>query len=95
MVRPCSRRDGCGRQRNTPGGTFDVGSNTYSLRVEGEFKDPKEMENIVAVSYTHLDVYKRQASHRSAVTSATVATYQLPSAKWLQNWHPIVSAPQS
>ena len=32
--------------KNTPGGTFDVGSNTYSLRVEGEFKDPKEMENI-------------------------------------------------
>ena len=25
--------------KNTPGGTFDVGSNTYSLRVEGEFKE--------------------------------------------------------
>lgn len=33
--------------RNIPGGTFDVGSNTYSLRVEGEFNDAREMGNIV------------------------------------------------
>ena len=33
--------------RNTPGGTFDIGSNTYSLRVEGEFDDPVEMGNLV------------------------------------------------
>lgn len=37
--------------RNIPGGTFDVGSNTYSLRVQGEFKDPEEMGNIVVGAY--------------------------------------------
>ena len=33
--------------RNIPGGTFDIGNETYSLRVQGEFKDPVEMRNIV------------------------------------------------
>ncbi len=33
--------------RNIPGGTFDIGSETYSLRVQGEFKDPSEMAKIV------------------------------------------------
>ncbi|MDO4510692.1 MAG: efflux RND transporter permease subunit [Bacteroidales bacterium] len=33
--------------RNIPGGTFDIGSDTYSLRVQGEFKDPTEMRNLV------------------------------------------------
>ena len=33
--------------RNIPGGTFDVGTETYSLRVQGEFKDAKEMADIV------------------------------------------------
>ncbi|MBR1725802.1 MAG: efflux RND transporter permease subunit, partial [Muribaculaceae bacterium] len=33
--------------RNIPGGTFDIGSDTYSLRVQGEFKDPEQMKNIV------------------------------------------------
>ena len=33
--------------RNIPGGTFDIGNETYALRVEGEFEDPKEIENLV------------------------------------------------
>lgn len=37
--------------RNIPGGTFDIGSNTYSLRVQGEYKDPLEMANLVVGSY--------------------------------------------
>lgn len=48
--------------RNTPGGTFDVGSNTYSLRVEGEFKDPKEMENIVVGTHNGASVYLRDVA---------------------------------
>ncbi len=36
--------------RNVPGGSFDVGNNAFSLRVEGEFDDPKEMEEIVVMS---------------------------------------------
>ena len=48
--------------KNTPGGTFDVGSNTYSLRVEGEFKDPKEMENIVVGIRNGASVYLRDVA---------------------------------
>ena len=48
--------------RNTPGGTFDVGNNTYSLRVEGEFKDPKEMENIVVGTHNGASVYLRDVA---------------------------------
>ena len=33
--------------RNTPAGSFDIGSNAYSLRVDHEFKDPSEMYNLV------------------------------------------------
>ena len=43
--------------RNIPGGTFDVGSNTYALRIEGEFKDPKEMYNLVVGSHDGANVY--------------------------------------
>ena len=45
--------------KNTPGGTFDVGSNTYSLRVEGEFKDPREMADIVVGTHNGASVYLR------------------------------------
>ena len=33
--------------RNIPGGTFDIGNETYPLRVEGEFVDPQQIGNIV------------------------------------------------
>jgi len=32
---------------NTPAGSMDIGSNTYSLRVQGEFKDASELNKIV------------------------------------------------
>ena len=48
--------------RNIPGGTFDVGSDTYSLRVEGEFDDPMEMENIIVGSYNGAAVYLRDVA---------------------------------
>src|SRR5574344_148037 len=32
--------------KNVPGGSFDVGSDTYSLRVEGEVSDPQQVNNI-------------------------------------------------
>lgn len=37
--------------RNIPGGTFDIGSDTYALRVQGEYKEPKEMQNLVVGSF--------------------------------------------
>ena len=48
--------------KNIPGGTFDVGSNTYTLRVEGEFNDAKEMENIVVGAYNGSIVYLRDVA---------------------------------
>ena len=33
--------------RNTPGGSVDIGSNTYSLRVQGEFTDASQMLDLV------------------------------------------------
>ena len=33
--------------RNISGGLFDLGTKTFNLRVEGEYNDPKEMENLV------------------------------------------------
>ena len=45
--------------RNIPGGSFDIGSNTYSLRVEGEFDSPHEMMNLVVGTFNGANVYLR------------------------------------
>lgn len=45
--------------RNVPGGSFDIGSNTYALRVQGEFEDASQLRNIPVGSFQgktiHLD----------------------------------------
>ena len=43
--------------RNIPGGNFDIGSNTYALRVEGEFNSPMEMKNLVVGTHNGANVY--------------------------------------
>ena len=48
--------------RNIPGGNFDIGSNTYALRVEGEFNSPKEMQNLVVGSYNGANVYLKDVA---------------------------------
>jgi HAE1 family hydrophobic/amphiphilic exporter-1 len=48
--------------KNVPGGSFDVGNNTYSLRVEGEFTDPQQMQNIVVGTYNGAPVYLRDVA---------------------------------
>ena len=47
---------------NFPGGTFDIGNESFPLRVEGEFKDPMEMENIVVASMGGSDIYLRDVA---------------------------------
>ncbi len=37
--------------RNVPSGSIDIGSDTYTLRIKKEFKDPSELENIVLGSF--------------------------------------------
>ena len=48
--------------RNIPGGTMDIGSNTYSLRVEGEFNTPKEMRSLVVGTHNGANVYLRDVA---------------------------------
>ena len=43
--------------RNTPGGSFDIGSNTYALRVQGEFKEPSELANIPVATREGRTIY--------------------------------------
>lgn len=48
--------------RNVPGGTFDVGSDTYSLRVQGEFNDASQMNDIVVGNYGGKSIYLRDVA---------------------------------
>ncbi|NDV63878.1 efflux RND transporter permease subunit [Bacteroides sp. 224] len=43
--------------RNIPGGNFDIGNETYALRVEGEFKDADEMKNIIVAVHNGASVH--------------------------------------
>ncbi|MEG1643298.1 MAG: efflux RND transporter permease subunit [Bacteroidales bacterium] len=43
--------------RNVPGGNIDLGSSTYSLRVQGEFSDAYQMKDIVLGTYEGKVIY--------------------------------------
>ena len=43
--------------RNIPGGSFDIGSDTYSLRVQGEFTTSDQMAHIVVGSRDGRNIY--------------------------------------
>ena len=48
--------------RNVPSGTIDIGSNAYALRVEKEFSDPKQMEDIVVAHIQGKTIYLRDVA---------------------------------
>ncbi len=48
--------------RNIPGGNFDIGNETYSLRVEGEFKDASELNHIVVGSKNGANIFLRDVA---------------------------------
>ena len=48
--------------RNVTNGTMDVGTQTYTVRVEGEFDDPKQMLGVVVGSYNGVNVYLRDVA---------------------------------
>lgn len=48
--------------QNIPGGSFDIGSDTYTLRVQGEFSDSKQMEDIVVGSSNGKNIYLRDVA---------------------------------
>ncbi|PKP37076.1 MAG: multidrug transporter AcrB [Bacteroidetes bacterium HGW-Bacteroidetes-14] len=43
--------------RNVPAGTIDVGSETFSMRVDGEFKESREIENLIVGSFMGRNIY--------------------------------------
>ncbi|MDE7376327.1 MAG: efflux RND transporter permease subunit [Muribaculaceae bacterium] len=48
--------------RNIPGGTFDMGSNTYSLRAQGEFDDVQEMAELVVANRGGSPIYLKDVA---------------------------------
>ena len=45
-----------------PGGSFDVGSNTYALRVQGEFSAARQMENVPVGSFNGKIIYLKDVA---------------------------------
>lgn len=43
--------------RNTPGGNLDIGSETLTIRMEGEFDDPRQMENIIVGHFQGRNIF--------------------------------------
>ena len=48
--------------RNVPLGSMDIGSETFSMRVQGEFSDVSDLQNIVVGSYNHQNVYLKDVA---------------------------------
>ena len=48
--------------RNIPGGAFDIGSDTYSLRVQGEFTSTDHLKDLVVGSQGGRNVYLRDVA---------------------------------
>lgn len=47
---------------NTPGGSIDLGSNTYSLRVQGEFSDASQLNDVVVGTFGGKTIYLRDVA---------------------------------
>ncbi len=61
---------------NIPGGTFDIGSETYPLRVEAEFTDPLDMAKIVVGSSNGANIYLSDVARiDDSVEERTQETY--------------------
>ena len=48
--------------RNVPGGSFDIGSNTYALRVQGEFENTNQLKDIVVGSSGGKTIYLKDVA---------------------------------
>ena len=48
--------------RNTPAGNIDIGSNTYAVRVEKEFKSAREMLDVVVGTFNGTPIYLRDVA---------------------------------
>ena len=62
--------------RNVPGGSFDIGSNTYALRVQGEFDESSEMADLVVGTYNGAPVYLHDVARiEDSLEERTQQTY--------------------
>ncbi|MDE5774135.1 MAG: efflux RND transporter permease subunit, partial [Muribaculaceae bacterium] len=62
--------------RNIPGGSFDIGSNTYALRVQGEFDESSQLNNIPVGSYQGSIVYLKDVARvEDSLEERTQQTY--------------------
>jgi HAE1 family hydrophobic/amphiphilic exporter-1 len=70
---------------NTPSGSIDIGSETYSLRIEGEMKESELLNNVIVANYGGKTIFlkdvarvsdtvqeKAQESYVNGMSSATV-----------------------
>ena len=62
--------------RNVPGGSFDIGSNTYALRVQGEFDDTSQLAKIPVGSFQGKIVYLNEVARiEDSLEERTQRTY--------------------
>ena len=62
--------------RNVPGGSFDIGSNTYALRVQGEFEESEQLRNIPVGSYNGKTIFLRDVARvEDSLEERTQQTY--------------------
>jgi len=62
--------------RNVPGGSFDIGSNTYALRVQGEFETSSQLADIPVGSFEGKTIYLRDvAKIEDSLEERTQQTY--------------------
>lgn len=48
--------------RNTPLGTMDIGNQSFSMRVQGEFVDAEQMSNVIVGSFDNRNIYLRDVA---------------------------------
>ena len=48
---------------STPGGNIDIGSQTYSLRIEGEMKESSELDDIVVANYGGKSIFLKDIAY--------------------------------
>ena len=62
--------------RNTPGGSVDIGSNAYALRVQGEFTDAHQMDDLVIGHKNNKTIYLRDVARiEDSIEAASQETY--------------------
>ncbi len=62
--------------KNVPGGSFDIGSNTYALRVQGEFESTSQLKDIPVGSFNGKIVYLKDVARiEDTLEERTQQTY--------------------